>query len=240
MHVIEQYNNMFTKTTLFKAALVPLAAATVLSHCASATPDPTQLEVRDDGNWPNKTKSVECECAWDKDHMPKIVKPCKDTVWHVGERRKVVWEKKGDDWKQDEPKKHDEGDDGKWDEKDGKDGKDWDDGKDGRRRRCKTRLLLRKGEARPFIILAEDFDVKAGSVEVTVPNVFHGEDYRVTLFAREGRPELESCSEKFKIAKDDKRWHKDCKDGCKDDKDGKDCCRDKDGKGWKDDKDGGY
>ena len=91
---------MFTKATLFKTALVPLAAATVFSHhSAAATPTtPTQLEVRGDapspptpsgGNWSNN--SVECECAWDKDHIPKIVKPCKDTVWHVGERRKVVW-----------------------------------------------------------------------------------------------------------------------------------------------------
>ena len=30
------------------------------------------------------------------------------------------------------------------------------------------------------VILAEDFDVKTGFVEVTVPNVYHGEDYSVT------------------------------------------------------------
>ncbi|PIL36498.1 hypothetical protein GSI_00187 [Ganoderma sinense ZZ0214-1] len=229
---------MFTKTTLFKFALVPLAAATVLSDSASATPA-TQLEVRGDapdpsggGKWSNKAN---CECAWDKDHVPEIVKPCKETVWRVGERQKVVWEKKGDDdWKHDEPKKHN-GTDGKdWgygeDEDKDKDGKDWDDGKDHKRRPCKTRLFLRKGEAKPFVILAENFDVKAGFVEVTVPNVFHGEDYRVTLvLARDDRPELESCSDKFKIVKDEKYWHKDCKDECKPE-DGKD----------KDGKDGGY
>ena len=106
------------------------------------------------------------------------------------------------------------------------------------------------------MILAEDFDMKTGFVEVTVPNVFHGEDYSVTceslsvprcpwkcsvltevrtiVFARDDKPELESCSEKFKIDRDDKHRHKNCKDECKDDKDGKECCKDKGHK------DGGY
>ena len=97
--------------------------------------------------------------------------------------------------------------------------------------------------------------MKAGFVEVTVPNVFHGEDYRVTrklilrpggrnsssftyvyiiVIARDDKPELESCSDKFKVVKgDDRHWHKDCKDECKPQDDGE-CCKHKDGK------DGGY
>ena len=60
-------------------------------------------------------------------------------------------------------------------------------------------------------------------------------EMRATVFAREDKPELESCSEKFKIDRDDKHRHKDCKDECKDNKNDKKCCKDD-----KDDKDGGY
>ncbi|KAI1792550.1 hypothetical protein LXA43DRAFT_1093517 [Ganoderma leucocontextum] len=238
---------MFTKTTFVKCALVPLAAAAVLSNVASATPAPA-LQVRDNtpsttssGPWPKKT-DCDCDWAWDKDHTPKITQPNKDTVWKVGDHQKVTWEKKWDDKKDGSS----DGKDGKkWDDgKEGKDGKgkDWDDGKDGKKEGCKTRLFLRKGDDLPFLILAEGFDINAGSVDVTVPNVFDGSDYRVTLSIRDDKPELQSNSDKFKITKHDKD-HKECKDGK--DKDGKDCkdhkeCKDGKDKDGKDCKDEGY
>ncbi len=65
-------------------------------------------------------------------------------------------EKKGGDWKHDGSKKHNgtdghgkDWDHGEDDDKD-KDGKHWDDGKDRKGRSCKSRLFLRKGEAKPF------------------------------------------------------------------------------------------
>ena len=103
------------------------------------------------------------------------------------------------------------------------------------------------------VILAEGFDIKSGSVDVIVPNVFFGNDYRVTcksasasrsedsnglitptadiVSVRDDKPELQSNSEKFKIVKDGKDWN-----GCKDgkDKDDKDC------KDWNNGNNGGY
>ena len=104
---------MFTKTTLVRCALAPLAAATVFSTLASASPAPTwggALQARGDtttayttptsswapssssswsSNWPQKTG--DCDCGWDKDHAPKITQPNKDTVWKVGTQQKVTW-----------------------------------------------------------------------------------------------------------------------------------------------------
>ncbi|PIL36471.1 hypothetical protein GSI_00160 [Ganoderma sinense ZZ0214-1] len=246
---------MFTKTTLAKCALAAAAALSTLTS-VSASPAPTALQARGDtyapsstSYWPQKTgdyghDDCDCDFGWDKDHVPKITQPNKDTVWKVGTQQKVTWEVKWDD-------KKNGGDDGKgWQDgkyrRDGKDGKDWDDGKkcqewggddgkDGKREGCKARLFLRKGDELPFLILAEGFDVKSGSADVTVPNVFFGSDYRVTLSIRDDKPELQSNSEKFKIVKDGedgKDYDNFCKDGK--DKDGKDC------KDWNDGKSGGY
>ncbi len=92
---------MFTKTTFVKFALAPLAAATLLSNVASASPAPTPaLQVRGytsstttSSYWPKKTGG-DCGCdstGWDKDHVPKVTQPNKDAVWKVGEHQKVTW-----------------------------------------------------------------------------------------------------------------------------------------------------
>lgn len=89
---------MFTKTACLKFALAPLAAATILSTIASASPAP-DLQVRGDypppnptnNNWPKKDHDCDCDFGWDKDHAPRITQPNKDTVWKVGTRQKVTW-----------------------------------------------------------------------------------------------------------------------------------------------------
>ena len=89
---------MFIKTACLKFALAPLAAATLLSTVASASPAPA-LQVRGDyppqpttsSYWPKKTDDCDCDFRWDKDHIPKITQPNKDTVWKVGDHQKVTW-----------------------------------------------------------------------------------------------------------------------------------------------------
>ncbi|KAM5540740.1 hypothetical protein V8D89_005771 [Ganoderma adspersum] len=250
---------MFTKSTLVKFVLAPIAAVTLLAPAASASPTAVALKVREgDGgfavrssHWPRWSGGDgDGDCRPDRDRLPKIVKPNRDTVWRVGDGQQVVWEKKRpwDDWKdgKDDDKDKDKDKDkkdGKDDKgKDGKDDKDKKGGNDHRKPRCKTKLTLRKGHGFRPVTLAENFDLDAGSVGVTVPDVPPDNDYTVTL----SLGKLESTSDRFKIVKkrsDCKGWW--CKDDGKDDKDDhrddKDRHRDdkdnKDGKGRHDDKD---
>ncbi|KAI0823551.1 hypothetical protein BC628DRAFT_517081 [Trametes gibbosa] len=55
-------------------------------------------------------------------------------------------------------------------------------------------LMLRKGELPTPLILAEDFDILLGRIEVTVPWVVEGNDYIVNLFGDSG-----DWSEEFTI-----------------------------------------
>ena len=81
---------MFSKSTLARLALAPLSAATFLAQTVSATP---ALALRNDGGHPPHPPSPPGPrpCDYDKDHAPQIVKPCKGTVWHVGQRQNVTW-----------------------------------------------------------------------------------------------------------------------------------------------------
>ncbi|KAJ7086256.1 hypothetical protein C8R44DRAFT_533759, partial [Mycena epipterygia] len=47
-------------------------------------------------------------------------------------------------------------------------------------------LLLRKGDITAPFILAEGFDLRAGTLEITVPWVLNGTDYRLVLFGDSG------------------------------------------------------
>ncbi|KAJ7086836.1 hypothetical protein B0H15DRAFT_931375 [Mycena belliarum] len=47
-------------------------------------------------------------------------------------------------------------------------------------------LLLRKGDATAPFILAKDFDLRAGSLEIIVPWVLTGSDYSLVLFGDSG------------------------------------------------------
>ena len=102
---------MFKKSALVKAVLAPLAAATLLALTASASPAPVALKVRSaeaDGLalrsplWPRWSESRGDDdhdhdrdrgrdCRTDRDRLPKIVKPNRETVWRVGEGEQVVW-----------------------------------------------------------------------------------------------------------------------------------------------------
>ena len=102
---------MFTKTTLMKTVLAPLAAATLLALTASASPAPVALKVRSaeadrlalrSPLWPRSFESRGDDdhdhdrdrgrdCRTDRDRLPKIVKPNRGTVWRVGEGEQVVW-----------------------------------------------------------------------------------------------------------------------------------------------------
>ncbi|OJT03527.1 hypothetical protein TRAPUB_5806 [Trametes pubescens] len=55
-------------------------------------------------------------------------------------------------------------------------------------------LMLRKGELPTPLILAENFDILLGRIEVTVPWVTEGDDYIVVLFGDSG-----DWSEEFNI-----------------------------------------
>ncbi|KAI1792603.1 hypothetical protein LXA43DRAFT_328785 [Ganoderma leucocontextum] len=221
---------MFTKSALVKFVLAPLAAVTLLAQVASASPTALQRR-QDDGfapdsyHWP---PGDDRDCRPDRNRLPNIIKPNRNTVWRIGDKQQVVWEKKRpwDDWKpkNDDDKGRKDGKDGK----DGKDDKDKKDGKDHRRPRCKPKLTLRKGRGFRPVTLAENFDLDAGSVGVTVPDVPPDDDYTVTL----SLGKLESTSDRFKIVK--KR--KDCNGWwCKnDDRDHKDRHVDRDFKGGKD------
>ena len=80
---------MFSKSTLAGFALAPLAATTFLAQTVSATP--AALASRSDGGHPPPPPPGPHPCDCDKDHAPQIVKPCKGTVWHVGQRQNVTW-----------------------------------------------------------------------------------------------------------------------------------------------------
>ncbi|KAJ7133805.1 hypothetical protein C8R46DRAFT_1343125 [Mycena filopes] len=47
-------------------------------------------------------------------------------------------------------------------------------------------LLLRKGDTTAPFILAENFDLRTGSLDITVPNVLSGTDYEFVLFGDSG------------------------------------------------------
>ncbi|RPD66562.1 hypothetical protein L226DRAFT_550491 [Lentinus tigrinus ALCF2SS1-7] len=47
-------------------------------------------------------------------------------------------------------------------------------------------IILRKGETETPLILAKDFDLRAGRTEITVPWVLEGDDYSVVLFGDSG------------------------------------------------------
>ena len=50
----------------------------------------------------------------------------------------------------------------------------------------KGRIQLRKGGITSPLILANDFDILAGTIEVTVPWVVDGNDYSIVLFGDSG------------------------------------------------------
>ncbi|KAJ7186036.1 hypothetical protein C8R46DRAFT_881260 [Mycena filopes] len=50
----------------------------------------------------------------------------------------------------------------------------------------KALLMLRKGEITAPFILAEGFDLRSGSLDITVPNVLTGSDYAFVLFGDSG------------------------------------------------------
>ena len=201
---------MFPKSTLAGFAVAPLAAATFLAQTVSATP--AALASRGDGGYPPPPPPGPRPCDCDKDHAPQIVKPCKGTVWHVGQRQNVTWyvrtlisvthrraltigyaflsigRRSGTPTSPSRPSR----------------GR----ARGGTTTKTGTRSRLhllpatppsssvrataslsvssparREGPSRlceKTVILAEDFDIKLGYVEITVPNVYTGGDYRVS------------------------------------------------------------
>ncbi len=85
---------MFTKTTLFKFALVPLAAVTLLAQVVSASPDAALQPRQDDdpsGDLFLQLPSSNINCRTGRRRLPKITRPNRDTEWRVGDVQTVRW-----------------------------------------------------------------------------------------------------------------------------------------------------
>ncbi len=79
---------MFAKITLFKFALVPLAAVTLLAQVVSASPAADiQLRADDDPHffWPPES------CRTGIETLPDIIQPDTNAAWRVRQVQEVKW-----------------------------------------------------------------------------------------------------------------------------------------------------